>query len=83
LLEGIQQAQVLLKTLVFNEYPEKIEEMLKKINLPTDLERSMQQSVLVSHLLDAQQEKTAIIKDPERPSRVFKRNYGITDIRKK
>lgn len=68
---------------MFNEYPEKTEDMLEKLKLPQDLERSMQQAVLVSHLLDAEQQKTAIVKDPERPSRVFRRNYGITDLRKK
>lgn len=83
LVEGVTQAQVLTKSLLFDEYPERIEDALEKVNLPSDVEKSMQQAVLVSHLLDAQQEKTAIIKDPERPSRVFKRNYGITDIRKK
>jgi large subunit ribosomal protein L37 len=82
LLEGVKQAQVLTKTLVFNEFPENLEICLEKMTLSQNLERSMQQAVLVSHLLDAQQEKTAVIKDPERPSRVFKRNMGITDFRK-
>lgn len=52
------------------------------MKLPTDLERSAQQSFLVSHLLDAEQMKTAKIKDPLKPMRVFPRNYGITEARR-
>lgn len=83
LVEGVNQAKVLIKTLVFDELPEKIEDAFDKLKLPVDIERSMQQSVLVSHLLDAEQKKTAKIKIPERPAFILPRNYGITDPRKK
>ena len=83
LLEGLTQAQVLTKTIVFDNLPDKLEENLQKLKIPTDIERSMQQSVLVSHLLDAQQEKTAKVKLPEKPAYVLPRIYGITDSRKK
>ena len=83
LVQGISQAQVLLKTLVFDKFPEKVEDSFCNQKLPSDVERSMQQSVLISHLLDAEQQKTAKIKDPLRPMRSFPRNYGITDGRKK
>jgi large subunit ribosomal protein L37 len=83
LVEGVQQAQALLKTLVFEELPEKMEEKFSKLKVPADIERSMQQSVLVSHLLDAEQQKTAKIINPLRPMRPFPRNYGITEARKK
>lgn len=82
-VEGITQTQVLLKTVVFDELPEKLEDKFKNLKLPADIERSMQQSVLVSHLLDAEQQKTAKIVNPLRPMRPFPRNYGITEARKK
>ena len=83
LVEGVQQTQALLKTLIFDELPEKMEQKFSTLKLPSDIERSMQQSVLVSHLLDAEQQKTAKIVNPLRPMRPFLRNYGITEARKK
>lgn len=83
LLEGVTQAQVLLKTIVFEEFPERIANAFESIKLPSDVERSMQQSVLVSHLLDAEQQKLAKLKDPARPMWNYPRVYGITDSRKK
>lgn len=80
---GVHQAQSLLKTLVIDGMPDKVEKQFNSVKLPSDLERSMQQSVLVSHLLDAEQQKTAKIKDPLRPMFVFPRAYGITEARKK
>jgi large subunit ribosomal protein L37 len=82
-IQGVSQAQVLLKTLVYNELPERYEQMFSTIKIPSDIERSMQQSVIVSHLLDAEQLKTAKIVNPLRPMRPFPRNYGITEQRKK
>lgn len=57
--------------------------MIKNLKLPADVERSMQQATLVSHLLDAQQQKTIKIVNPLRPMRPYARNYGITEARKK
>jgi len=82
LVQGIPQAQVLLKTLAFDKLPDSIMEMFANQKLPTDIERSMHQSVLVSHLLDAEQKKTAKIVNPLRPMRPYPRNYGITEQRK-
>lgn len=83
LLEGVTQAQVLLNTIVFDEFPDKIADAFENLKLPSDIERSMQQSVLVSHLLDAEQKKLAKMKDPERPMWNYPRAYGISDTRKK
>lgn len=83
LVQGVKQAQVLLKTAVFNEFPQKVEEAFESLKLPADVERSMQQAVLVSHLLDAEQQKTIKIVNPLRPMRPYPRNYGITEARKK
>lgn len=80
---GVPQAQSLLKTIVIDGMPDRVEKQFASVKLSSDLERSMQQSVLVSHLLDAEQQKTAKIKDPLKPMYVFPRNYGITEARKK
>lgn len=82
-VQGVTQTQVLLKTLVFEELPEKIEDSFRNVKIPSDVERSMQQAVLVSHLLDAEQQKTKKIVNPLRPMRPYPRNYGITEARKK
>lgn len=79
----MKQAQLLLKTLVFKEFPEHIEDSFQSQKLPGDVERSFQQSVLVSHLLDAEQQKTEKIVNPLRPMRPYPRNYGITASRMK
>ncbi|XP_055595416.1 39S ribosomal protein L37, mitochondrial [Uranotaenia lowii] len=82
LLEGVRQAQVLLNTIVYEELPSKYEERIEKLKIPTQLDRSMQQSVLAALVFDAEQVKTAKIKDPERPAYTFPRVYGISDQRK-
>lgn len=55
------------------------------MNIPKDIERSMHQSVLVSHLLDAEQVKSPIRVplSPEKPAHIIRKVYGITDARKK
>ncbi|XP_058839460.1 large ribosomal subunit protein mL37-like [Topomyia yanbarensis] len=82
LLEGVKQAQVLLNTVVYDELPLKLEERLEITKIPTQLDRSMQQSVLAALVFDAEQVKTAIVKDPERPAFRLPRNYGISDERR-
>ena len=83
LLDGVKQAQNLLNTLVFNEYPASMEERLAKLQIPVSLDRSMQQSVLSSHLFDAEQVKLEHkIKDLNRPAFNFPRLYGISPSRK-
>lgn len=85
LVHGTKQAQVLTKSLIFNEFPDHIERKLEALKLPTDIERSMHQSVLVSHLLDAQQVKSSIKFPlrPNKPNHIIPKEYGITDSRKK
>ncbi|KAL1375215.1 hypothetical protein pipiens_017626 [Culex pipiens pipiens] len=82
LLEGVRQAQVLVNTVVYDELPLKVEERLEKTKIPTALDRSMQQSVLAALVFDAEQVKTAVVKDPERPAYKLPRNYGISDERR-
>lgn len=83
LLEGLQQAQVITKTVAINGLPQNLKQLLDSTTIPANTETVVQNSVLSSHVFDAQQEKTAKIKDPNRPAYVLPRVYGITDFRKK
>lgn len=85
LVYGTKQAQVLTKSIMLNELPENIERKLETIKLPTEIERSMHQSVLVSHLLDAEQKKSPIRVSlrPDKPKHIIRKEYSITDNRKK
>lgn len=81
-LEGLLQAQLLTKSVVVKRLPNHLEEALSKVNVPDNVDKSFQESVLSSHVLDAEQEKLAIVKNPLRPAFVFPRTYGITDYRR-
>lgn len=83
LVEGVRQAQVLLNTVVYDELPLKLEERLDRAKIPTQLDRSMQQSVLAALVFDAEQVKRPIVKDPERPAFKLPREYGISNERRK
>lgn len=82
LLEGVPQAQVLLKTIELKELPSRMEEQFAKLKIPKNIHNSMEQFVLSSHVLDSEQEKTAVIKLSDRIAFNLPRNYGITDNRK-
>ncbi|KAG5670349.1 hypothetical protein PVAND_000623 [Polypedilum vanderplanki] len=84
LVYGCSQAQVLTKTLIFDKFPEKLEKKFASLKLPTDIERSMHQSVLVSHLLDAEQIKSPykIPIAPHKPRHFLPKEYCITERRK-
>lgn len=82
LLEGLEQAQVLLKTLTVDRLPSKVEQLLAKSNVPDSVDMSVRSAILTSNLFDAEQKKLAIRKDPNRPAYVLPRDYGITDARR-
>lgn len=52
------------------------------LKIPEPINKSMEEAVLMSHLLDAEQQKLSKIKDPLRPAFNFPRVLGITDSRK-
>lgn len=83
LLEGLQQAQVITKTVAINGLPPNVEQLLDSTKIPATTETFVQNAILTSHVFDAQQVKTAKLKDPNRPAFVLPRVYGITDFRKK
>ncbi|XP_055641492.1 39S ribosomal protein L37, mitochondrial [Toxorhynchites rutilus septentrionalis] len=82
LLEGVRQAQVLLNTVVYDELPLKMKERLDRAKVPTQLDRSMQQSILAALVFDAEQVKRPIVKVPERPAYKLPREYGISNERR-
>ncbi|XP_063704454.1 large ribosomal subunit protein mL37 [Culicoides brevitarsis] len=83
LLLGMPQAQILLNTLKIDGYPEKLEDQMEKLSIPTNIERAMYQSVMNVCLFDPEQVKLEHRKkDPERPAYIFPRIYGLTDARR-
>lgn len=82
LLEGLEQAQVLVKTLIVDRLPHNVEQLLAKSNVPDSSDISVRNAILTSNLFDAEQKKLAIRKDPNRPAYVLPRDYGITDARR-
>lgn len=82
LLEGLEQAQVLLKTLAVDRLPTKIEQLLAKSIIPDTSDGHLRNAILTANVFDAEQKKLAIRKDPKRPAYVLPRDYGITDARR-
>jgi large subunit ribosomal protein L37 len=82
LLEGVAQAQVLLKTMVVNELPAAMEEAFAKQTVPVQVDKAVQESVMAACVYDAEQKMLARKKIPERPAYVLPRDYGISDDRK-
>lgn len=83
LLEGIKQAQVLTKTVEINGFPKSIQDSIAKSQLPSTVDRHIQQLILSSHVLDAEQVKLPKTKLPDRPAFNLPRDYGISHQRKK
>lgn len=81
LLEGIDQAKIITKTVELQSgLPEKIENAPKPSK---DTHNRALRVIMSSHLFDTQQEKLPKIKDPERPAYNFPRVLGITNERAK
>ncbi|XP_076629516.1 mitochondrial ribosomal protein L37 [Colletes latitarsis] len=81
LQEGISQACMLTKTLkVGDEIPEKIKSLITDI--PEHTDNLLKRIVYTTNIYDAHQEKLPKLKDPNRPSWVFPRLYGISSTRK-
>ncbi|XP_066142653.1 large ribosomal subunit protein mL37 [Euwallacea fornicatus] len=78
LLEGLNQAKVLTNTVQIQEgLPENY--LIKDIS--RELNRKVKKVIFSAHVFDAEQQKLAKIKDPERPAFNFPRVYGITQNR--
>lgn len=81
LLEGLQQAKIITKTVEVKEgLPDKFQTakpVTKEVN------KKVLRIILSSRLLDAEQEKLPKIKDPLRPAFNFPRVLGVTFDRTK
>ncbi|XP_055851735.1 39S ribosomal protein L37, mitochondrial [Episyrphus balteatus] len=83
LLEGVAQAQILTKTIEINGFPKNIEETISKMQLNSNVDKNIQNSIMASHVLDAEQVKLPKIKIPERPAFTLPREYGISHNRRR
>lgn len=66
-----------------NELPENLQKRVNNIEITETTDIQLKNSILQAHLYDAHQEKLAIKKHPVKLMWVFKRDWGITDQRKK
>uniref|UniRef100_A0A1L8E179 Large ribosomal subunit protein mL37 n=1 Tax=Nyssomyia neivai TaxID=330878 RepID=A0A1L8E179_9DIPT len=82
LIEGINQAQVLTKSVAVGSLPGRYTEFLKTLKISDDIHQTMETDILSAHLFDAEQVKVKRIHDPLRPAFNFPRVYGITEERK-
>ncbi|XP_023306786.2 39S ribosomal protein L37, mitochondrial [Lucilia cuprina] len=82
LLEGLQQAQVLTKTIEVKGFPKTIEDSITKTQLPSNVDRHVHQLIMASHVLDAEQVKLPKVKLLDRPAFNLPRDYGISHQRK-
>ncbi|XP_053984202.1 39S ribosomal protein L37, mitochondrial [Hylaeus volcanicus] len=81
LQEGESQACLLTKTVkVDDEIPEKVKALITDI--PEHVDNLVKRITYTSSIFDPQQVKLPKLKDPNRPSWVFPRRYGITSTRK-
>lgn len=83
LIFGKKQAQVLTKTLAYTGLPQKYTDAVRSTEISPEIETQFKNSTIDAHLFDAHQEKLAKKKHPTRLLYNYKRDYGITDQRKK
>uniref|UniRef100_A0A7G3AQR1 Large ribosomal subunit protein mL37 n=1 Tax=Lutzomyia longipalpis TaxID=7200 RepID=A0A7G3AQR1_LUTLO len=82
LIEGLEQAQVLTKSVAVGNLPQRYTEFLDKLKIADDVHATVEMDILSAHLFDAEQKKTKRLHDPLRPAFNFPRVYGITEERK-
>ncbi|XP_011195002.2 39S ribosomal protein L37, mitochondrial [Zeugodacus cucurbitae] len=82
LLKGIQQAQLLTKTIEVPSLPEGIQDSLDKIQISGLFERNIKGAILASNIFSADQEKLHKKKDTLRPEYNLPREYGIPKEKK-
>lgn len=83
MIGGLPQAQVLTNTLEINSFPRQIDDVLINDQLPKNVDRSVQNAIFSSQLLDAQQVKLPKVKLVDRPAFNLPRLYGISHERRK
>lgn len=83
LIEGIPQAQLLTKSVVVDGLPASVQQAIDSTQIPGRSDAFMQEMVRTSFLFEAEQEKLPIRRNPEKPAHNLRRDYGITDSRRK
>lgn len=83
LIGGLPQAQVLTNAIEINSFPKQIDEALGNGQLPKIVDRSVQNAIFSSQLLDAEQVKLPKVKLADRPAFNLPRLYGISHERRK
>ncbi|KAL1512698.1 hypothetical protein ABEB36_002246 [Hypothenemus hampei] len=78
LLEGLTQAKILTNTV---QIQEGLPSTFHIKDIPKEINRRVKKAILGAHVFDAEQQKLAKIKDPEKPAWNFPRIYGITPER--
>ncbi|XP_046402014.1 39S ribosomal protein L37, mitochondrial isoform X2 [Ischnura elegans] len=82
LLEGLDQAKRLTNTVEIEEgLPSKFQLLMDKSNPELD-EKLVKRCIMSSHVFDATQQKLPKLHNPEKPTWVFPRVYGIVDKRR-
>lgn len=82
LVNGLDQAQILTKSQMYNTLPKRIQDTVQNTEIPPESDKYLKNATLAAYLFDAEQEKLPKIKDPLRPAWVFYRVYNITNQRK-
>lgn len=82
LVEGVKQAQVLLKTVEINGLPENLENAIMQMHLPVHIDRNIQNDILFSHAFDAEQVVLPKVVAADRPEVNLPRVYGISHKRR-
>ncbi|XP_017468662.1 PREDICTED: 39S ribosomal protein L37, mitochondrial [Rhagoletis zephyria] len=82
MLEGIEQAQLLTKSIKISGLPQSIQDTIKDVTLTGTLERSVKEAILSSHLFCAHQEKLSKEGIQLRPEYNLPREYGSPKERK-
>lgn len=80
---GLAQAQHITKALHIQCLPQNIQSVVESTEFTPTTDRNIKNAILNAHVFDAEQEKLVKKKNPEKPMWVYKRDYGITDSRKK
>ncbi|CAG2057522.1 unnamed protein product [Timema podura] len=78
LLKGLDQAKVLTNTV---ELEQGLPAALPRVTASARHHHLVNNLIMSSLVLDAEQKKLPKLKDPERPAFNFPREYGITDVR--
>lgn len=83
LVEGMQQAQLVTKSMVVDGLPASVQQVIDNVKIPSQSDVFMQDIVRTSFLFQADQEKLPKRRNPDKPMYNFKRDYGITNLRRK